>query len=108
MEITVGLVGVVIVTSLISGFFSQYVASARGHTSLIFFWVGFLLPIVGILVAFLTPEPTDPAHAPKSPGKAKATLTSQLDDLARLHSTGELSDDEYQTAKRRVLEGPDT
>jgi hypothetical protein len=91
-----------------SAFFSQYIASARGHKSTVFFWVGFFLPLVGIVVAFLTPipgqagavTPTAASSAPVNTG-----LASDLGSLASLHTLGELSDEEYAEAKRQLLSG---
>jgi hypothetical protein len=53
------------------------------------------------------PAPTIPAPmAPPvvSSPEADRSVASQLEDLGRLHEAGALTDDEFATAKRRVLE----
>jgi uncharacterized protein YbaR (Trm112 family) len=46
----------------------------------------------------LRAAPSIPPHA------AERSVTAQLEDLARLHADGALTDDEFAAAKRRVLE----
>jgi Short C-terminal domain len=39
------------------------------------------------------------------PGSTQLDLTARLRELAELHATGELTDEEYAAAKQRVLAG---
>jgi Na+-translocating ferredoxin:NAD+ oxidoreductase RnfE subunit len=99
---------IIFIVAVGSAFFSQYVASARGFTSTVFFWVGFFVPVVGILVAFLTPIPGqhETATTESPPTTSQTTgLVADLGSLASLHTVGELSDEEYAEAKRQLLQG---
>ena len=53
--------------------------------------------------------PPPQAYAPPPPAPAPAPagndLTSQLNQLAQLHASGVLSDEEFATAKQKVLAG---
>ncbi len=44
------------VVMLVSGFATMTVASARGHSSAAFFWIGLLLPVFGIFAAGFMPD----------------------------------------------------
>ncbi len=48
-------------------------------------------------------ERTTQDRAPSSPPAAATDLTSTLANLADLHRSGELTDEEYAAAKARVL-----
>lgn len=88
-----------------SGFVAQYVASARGRKEKWYFWLGFWLPIVGILIAFGTPPAPD--DVPQRPASAQkpTSISAELDELAGLHKSGDLTDGEFEAAKRRVIGG---
>ena len=48
---------------------------------------------------------TEPAGAPEQPVPPATDLTSRLASLADLHARGELTDEEYASAKAQVLAG---
>ncbi len=50
------------------------------------------------------PPPPPPQYAP-APAPAGNDLTSQLNQLAQLHASGVLSDEEFAAAKQKVLAG---
>ncbi len=52
-----------------------------------------------------TKKPAQPAAAPPPPAAPGSDLTTQLASLSELHAGGALTDDEYATAKARVLAG---
>ena len=52
--------------------------------------------VAGCVVAFGNRVP---------PGEAKATLGKQLTDLKQARESGAITEDEYQTAKKRLVEG---
>jgi hypothetical protein len=68
--------------------------------------LGFFLPVIGIAVAFGTPavEETKPALSTPSPHAAKSSLTAQLSELSDLHGRGALNDEEFEVAKRKLLD----
>lgn len=109
-EMEVVLVGLALAFG--SGFASQYIASARGHSKTWYFWLGFFLPIIGILVAFGSPQvestsETSTTGSPSPPPTRSASLSSELAQVAHLHESGALTDEEFQSAKRRLIEGQD-
>ena len=88
-----------------SGFVAQYVASARGRTEKWYFWLGFVLPLIGILIAFGTPAVPDESPKPAPAVKNSPGISGELDELARLHKSGDLTDEQFEAAKRRVIHG---
>jgi hypothetical protein len=42
---------------------------------------------------------------PPATARPEPSLAEQLDDLGRLHAAGVLTDDEFASAKRRLLDG---
>ncbi len=46
----------VVVVAFTSGFTALMLASARGHHSIAFFWIGLILPVVGIFAAGMMPD----------------------------------------------------
>jgi hypothetical protein len=52
-----------------------------------------------------TPRPPPRAEAPRAAPASEDAIVTALERLARLHKSGSLTDDEFEAAKRRVLEG---
>lgn len=55
--------------------------------------------------AAMTPQPAVSVVQPDAPGPRRpSSIAADLDDLADLHARGVLSDEEFDAAKRRVLD----
>ena len=55
--------------------------------------------------AYTQPPPPAPAPTPAPAPAAGADTATQLQQLAQLHDSGALSDDEFAAAKQKVLSG---
>jgi hypothetical protein len=49
------------------------------------------------------PAPAAPAPAPAAPAPSGGDMSAQLQNLANMHSSGQLSDEEYAAAKKKLL-----
>jgi hypothetical protein len=48
-------------------------------------------------------QPAAPAPAPAAPAPSGGDMSAQLQNLANMHSSGQLSDEEYAAAKKKLL-----
>ncbi len=48
-------------------------------------------------------EPAPPPPAPPAPARSADSPTAEIEELAALHDSGALSDEEFTAAKQRVL-----
>jgi LytS/YehU family sensor histidine kinase len=79
-------------------------ARKKGRTFSTFFWLSYLVsPIVmGIIVATLPPL-TKPSNSVKTSGNSSDS--AEIEKLASLRDSGVLSEEEFASAKRRLLGG---
>ncbi len=70
-----------------------------------------LLPLIGMLIYFIT-RPSEPKMQPDPAVRMRELMDEadppstidQLETLARLHESGVLSDDDFASAKKRLLD----
>ncbi|HEY4244028.1 MAG TPA: SHOCT domain-containing protein [Kofleriaceae bacterium] len=105
--------------AIIGGFLCSFVASSRQRSSIAWFAIGFLLPLIGFILimvlppgqsSLVAPPGVDPYPQPiSSEAQAKAAVVardSALDTLARLadmKERGAISETEFEDKKRELL-----
>lgn len=80
----------------------QEAAEAKGWPEEKYKWIAFLIPIAGYLLVAALPD-RGKTHTAGGMGQSEKDAAATLQDLAKLHDTGALTDEEYEKMRTNVL-----
>lgn len=91
------------VIAMLGGMICAVLAGGKGRNVLGWFVIGFLLPLIGVILVVVLPEE---GTAPPTHHEPKRTTSTYLDDLqklADLRERGILTEQEFEDKKRLVM-----
>ena len=101
---------------IVFGMISNAIAKSRGHTTAAFFWVGFFLPLIGIILAAVVAPPSQ-THTPLPPSEwtrerdrveadnaRRRDIEGRLGKIGELHRDGLISDDELKRRRQEIID----
>lgn len=90
--------------AVLAGVVCAVVANGKGRNAVAWFAIGFLLPLLGIILALVLPAETADTHSSsESSQTTKQTYREDLRMLAVLRDRGVLSEQEFEDKKRLVI-----
>ncbi|HEX4450363.1 MAG TPA: SHOCT domain-containing protein, partial [Kofleriaceae bacterium] len=98
-----------IAIGIIGGFISAFIASGKRRSAAGWFVIGFLLPLIGIILAIVLPAGTNDLEmdamlaTPHLLTVSRDNSIEVLERLAALRDRGALTAEEFETKKRELL-----
>lgn len=80
----------------------QKVADAKGWPEEKYKWIAFLIPIAGYLLVAALPD-RGKTHTAGGMGQSEKDAAATMRDLAKLHDSGALTDEEYEKMRTDAL-----
>ena len=101
-----------IVIGLVAGAITAALASTKNRSPLGWFVIGFILPVIGLILILVLPEgeggfvdtTLDRYEPTTRKPPAASSPVEQIEKLAALHAQGALTDVEFETKKQVLLD----
>jgi Short C-terminal domain len=90
------------VAAILGGIVCAFLATSQNRNPFGWFVIGFLLPLVGVILLFVLPDPASAGLA--APAAQPSTYVDDLKKLADLRDRGVLSAEEFDEKKRLILQ----
>ena len=116
IEDAVGFIVVIgLIVAVVSGVVSSSIAKSKGRSGTLYFFLGFLFPLIGILAAgFAVPPqtytPLPPSEWTRQRDRTEADnarrrdIEGRLGKIGELHRDGLISDDELKRRRQEIID----